>query len=281
MDNKETFNTVVSLVARQPWVGSKIPEMTHMLYEECKCSRSREMLVNIISGFFYLSLTEYHSKLSDLALEVMAQEHYEDDALIVAMAADSNPDSSHELLYNLKYIFTKAGWNSFTGVSSFGSAYKKYKTTGRKRLVVVDDFVGSGKTVISRCRELNKVFENAEVEGFSVSVKVLVSTRRGLENIRAEGIDVTAQHEISKAIDDSFPDTVAAEYRNLMIELEANLSKAYNDIEMPSMGYNDAQAAYCRENSNTPNSVFPVFWWPFNNDSNKRSTMLHRAMEDA
>ncbi|UUT24092.1 hypothetical protein [Pseudomonas sp. T8] len=281
MENKEFFNAVITLIARQPWVGSKVAELSHMLYEECKCARSREMLIQIISNFFYLSSSDYSEKLTALAREVMSVENYAENTQIVAMAADSGTDSSQEIVYNLKYIFTKEGWNGFLGVSSFGAAYKTYKRSGRNKIVVVDDFVGSGQTVISRYNELMRVFTQNNVENFSITFKVLVSTQHGLKAARDAGIEITAQHEIKKAIDDCYPEELAREYRSLMTALEAGLSQEHGKIKLPSLGYNGAQAAYCREQANTPNSVFPVFWWPINSELKKRSTVLHRAMEDA
>ena len=224
---------------------------------------------------------EYSEKLGLLAEEIMGEDGYGDEAQIVAMAADSGPDSSQEIMYNLKYIFTQKGWLSFSGVSAFGAAYKNYKKTGRKRLYIVDDFVGSGQTVISRYEELCRVFTNGEVDGFSIFFKVLVSTEHGLNAVRDAGITISAQTVIKKAIDGYFSDEIATEYRSLMSDLELGLSQKYEGIAMPSLGYNGAQAAYCREAANTPNSVLPVFWWPFNNKEEIRPTMLHRAMRDA
>ena len=252
-----------------------------MLYEECKCTSSREMLLKIIDNFSYMTRQEYSEKLGLLAEEIMGEDGYGDEAQIVAMAADSGPDSSQEIMYNLKYIFTQKGWLSFSGVSAFGAAYKNYKKTGRKRLYIVDDFVGSGQTVISRYEELCRVFTNGEVDGFSIFFKVLVSTEHGLNAVRDAGITISAQTVIKKAIDGYFSDEIATEYRSLMSDLELGLSQKYEGIAMPSLGYNGAQAAYCREAANTPNSVLPVFWWPFNNKEEIRPTMLHRAMRDA
>lgn len=158
MENKEIFNTVVTLIARQPWVADKVSALSHMLYDECKCIRSREMLIKIISEFLYLSKEEYSLKLENIVKEVMGEEGVAETAQIVAMAADASSDSSHEILYRLKFIFVKEGWLNFPGVASFGSAFKRCKKTGRKNIIVVDDFVGSGQTVVSRYSELVRVF---------------------------------------------------------------------------------------------------------------------------
>lgn len=281
MDRKDIFNTVINLVTRQPWISEKTDELAHMLYEECPSADAREMLIKIIDNFYYLSSQDYMEKLEALAKEIMSEDGYEENAQVVAMAADSGSDSSQELLYNLKFLFSKMGWNSASLVNTFGGAYKNYKKTGRRSIYVVDDFVGSGQTVIGRHRQLVSTFQEASVEGFSVSFKVLTSTSHGLEAVRDEGINISAQVVIKKAIDGCFPVEIAEQYRALMVLLESGLSQDHEGIELPSLGYNGAQAAYCRQSANTPNSVFPVFWWPFYNGNSPRKTMLHRAMRDA
>ena len=252
-----------------------------MLFDECQCERSREMLINIVSGFFYLSGEQYNRALDSPAQEVVAQEDYKLKSQVVAMAVDSGADSSHEVLYNLKFVFSSLGWLDFKGVSSSTAAYKTYVRTGRNNIVVVDDFVGSGKTVINRHKLITSQFKDNKVTDYTISFKVLVSTQAGLQAVRDEGIAITAQHEIKKAIDDVYPEQVAAEYRALMLALEDGLSKEYGGREMPSLGYNGAQAAFCRERANTPNSVFPIFWWPFKTNLDARMTILLRAMGDA
>ncbi|KII31758.1 hypothetical protein [Pseudomonas fluorescens] len=281
MDSREKFNTVFTLLARQPWLGAKHQELVHMLFDECQCERSREMLINIVSGFFYLSGDQYNRALDSLAQEVVAQEDYKLKSQVVAMAVDSGADSSHEVLYNLKFVFSALGWLDFKGVSLSTAAYKTYTRTGRNNIVVVDDFVGSGKTVINRHKLITSQFKDNKVTDYTISFKVLVSTQAGLQAVRDEGIAITAQHEIKKAIDDVYPEQVAAEYRALMLALEDGLSKEYGGREMPSLGYNGAQAAFCRERANTPNSVFPIFWWPFKTNLDARMTILLRAMGDA
>lgn len=281
MDSREKFNTVFTLLARQPWLGAKHQELVHMLFDECQCERSREMLINIVSGFFYLSGDQYNRALDSLAQEVVTQEDYKLKSQVVAMAVDSGADSSHEVLYNLKFVFSALGWLDFKGVSLSAAAYKTYTRTGRNNIVVVDDFVGSGKTVINRHKLITSQFKDNKVTDYTISFKVLVSTQAGLQAVRDEGIAITAQHEIKKAIDDVYPEQVAAEYRALMLALEDGLSKEYGGREMPSLGYNGAQAAFCRERANTPNSVFPIFWWPFKTNLDARMTILLRAMGDA
>ncbi len=281
MDSREKFNTVFTLLARQPWLGTKHEELAHMLFDECQCDRSRDMIINIVSGFFYLSGDQYNDTLESLAREIVAEEDYQLKTQVVAMAVDSGTDSSQEVLYNLKFVFAKLGWLDFKGINLSTAAYRTYAKTNRNNIVVVDDFVGSGQTVQNRHKLIAAQFKDNNVADYKISFKVLVATREGLQAVRKAGIDITAQHEINKAIDDCYPVEVAEEYRALMLALEDGLSKEYGGRAMPSLGFNGAQAAFCRERANTPNSVFPIFWWPFRASLDPRLTILHRAMGDA
>lgn len=279
---KEMFNIVLGLVKKQPWLESKLHELEHILYMDCKNERSLALILEVLDRFFYVNHTKYHSLISDLAYEIATLPNINDDnTQIVAMAADSNADSSQEVIYNLKPIMEELGWRNHIVVNRFSLAFKSFKTHGHKNIILVDDFIGTGKTVLGRIKEIKAQFSTTNITDYKIRVMVLVSTQSGLDNLVANGVEVTSITTIKKGIDDYYDETTAEINRQLMLEVESSLSKEYNGRLMPSLGYGNAQAAYCRENANTPNSVFPVFWWPIAADGSERKKLLVRAMGDA
>lgn len=280
--DKKIFNLVLNLLKVQPWLSEKINELNAILYDECDSDHSRLMIFEILDRFVYIDRGRHSQLVKDLALEIATEPGLiSSKTQIVAMSADSNADSSQEILYNLKLRMAEFGWSDHLLVDRFNHALKKCKSSGHNAIVVVDDFVGSGRTVLGRVKTIHSDFAKAGISDYSVKVKVLVSTSLGLKNIADAGVDFSAQLVINRAIDDYYPVEQAKLYRSLMLAIEAGCLPDYKGRALPSLGYGGAQAAYCKQDSNTPNSVFPIFWWPYRNDGTERARLLIRAMGDA
>ncbi|WP_271103993.1 hypothetical protein [Pseudomonas tohonis] len=280
--NRESFNLVLNLLKRQPWLSAKSNELDAILYGECDDDNSRLMVCEILDRFVYIDRAKHSQLVNDLALEIATEPGLvSSKTQIVAMSADSNADSSQEILYNLKSRMEEYGWYDHLLVNRFNHSLKKFKSSGHSAIVVVDDFVGSGQTVLGRVKTIKSLFSDAGISDFLVKVKVLVSTSQGMKNILAADVDFSAQLIINKAIDDCYPADQAHLYRELMLAIESGCLPNYRGRALPSLGYGGAQAAYCKQDSNTPNSVFPIFWWPFRVDGSERARLLIRAMGDA
>ncbi len=284
--NKESFIMISKLVLKQPWLIPKLDKLHDILYSDCSEELSRNLIYELLDRFLYVDTAMHHAHMTDLALEIVSEPGIEDvNTQIVAMCADWNSDSSLEIIYNLKPLMEAHGWRQCSIVNRFTHALKNYRETKHNNIVLVDDFIGSGQTVLGRIKTIRSQFDDSKVTDYTIRVKVLASTRAGLDNLTNSGVQVTAQKIINKGIDDYYDPIAAAEHRARMLAIESLLSKGYlsreGEREMPSLGYNGAQATYCRENANTPNSVFPVFWWPFKVDGSERSVVLVRAMGDA
>ncbi len=279
---KEQFNFVLNIVRAQPWLGDKIDELEHVLFSECQCDASRQLISEIIDKFLYVNRENNYLLIESLASEIINEySDRESTTLITAMGTGSATDSSQLIAYTLKPIMEKKKWRRHAIINDFGAVYKQYKRTGHNHIVLIDEFVGSGQTVLGRVGSIHTQLKNAGVLDYSISVKVLVSTELGYGVVTSAGIEMSAQKLIKKGIDDYYSLEDAAQYRDLMRAIEGNLSTEYEGREMPSLGYNDAQAAYYREDGNTPNSVFPVFWWAFDCNGKERNVLMIRAMGDA
>ncbi|WP_421157441.1 phosphoribosyltransferase-like protein [Aeromonas dhakensis] len=281
--NRETFVQVLGLTQKQPWLEAKVDILSFLLADECNSDEKRALLIELLDRFIYLSSAEFQKKLEELAESICTDPSLNDDSTqIVAMAADSSADSSQYILYGLKPILERNNWRKYSHVNTFGKAFATYKSKrSHNNIVLIDEFVGTGQTVINRVAEINRQFHNAKISDFSIRVKVITATELGIENVRSAGINIEFLISIKKGISDFNPEDQTILKKSLMVEIESLLLEKYGDSDLPSLGYGESESLYSRDDGNTPNNVFPVFWWPFYKDTTSRQVLLTRAMGDA
>lgn len=284
MLTRESFYTILRLTKKQPWLEGKNDILFNLLANECDSEDKRSLLIELLDRFLYLSSDEFQKKLEELAESIVTDPELTDASTqVVAMAADSSSDSSQLILYGIKSILERCGWCNYKSINIFSKAYASYNKSGgtHYNIVLIDEFVGSGSTVINRVSEIERQFKNVIAPNLSIRVKVIVATEHGLSNIIKAGINIESLMVIKKGISDFNTTPIANRKRALMIDLENLLSKTFNDRNLPSLGYGESESLYSRDNGNTPNNVFPIFWWPYYQNNNKRQVLLTRAMGDA
>jgi hypothetical protein len=281
--SKDNFHILLGLTKKQPWLEDRYIGLNKLIFDDCSSQDQKELILDLLNRFEYVSRDKFIKALSEMAEDIVNDPDLNDETTqIVAMAADSTADSSQYVLYGLKPILRKYGWIKYKHVNRFGQAYNTYKNSKQhKNIVLVDEFVGSGKTVLNRIKEINSVFIKAKVSDYSVKIKTLVSTEIGAKAITACGLVFTSQIILQKGISDYYTNFEVKDKIELMLSLEFLLKKKYLGRSLPSLGFGSTESLYCRQDGNTPNNVFPIFWWPVYRNGDIRPTVLTRAMGDA
>jgi len=280
---RDNFRLIFGLSQTQPWIKSKIDKLESLLFDDCNTTEQRNLIIELINSFVYLSNSKFIECLKTLSETIVTEPGINDfDTQVVAMAADSGSDSSQYILYALKPYFEELGWREYKQVNKYSLSYRTYnRSNDHKNIVLIDEFIGSGQTVINRVKDIESSFISKKVTDFTIRARVILATEEGIDNARKNGIDVESQIILKKGITDHFPTHEIGDKLDLMKQLEGRLSSEYKGRKMPSLGYGGTESLYARDEGNTPNSVFPIFWWPFYNDETSRLTLLTRAMSDA
>jgi len=105
---------------------------------------------------------------------------------VVAMAWDDKPDSSQMLVQMLKSRFDRS--DPIEIFNSVPSLAKKDRIDNFKHFVLVDDFAGTGSTVVTRHNYLTKHATNRkiEIEGHAC---LLFGMKSALTHLQSESID--------------------------------------------------------------------------------------------
>ncbi|OCH21578.1 phosphoribosyltransferase-like protein [Aliivibrio logei] len=282
--NEKTFKILFTLCKSQPWLSERYDELVKLLFTDCETEDERTLILELLERFEHVSAERYSELTNELVETIVTEPDLSSASTqIVAMTGDSNSDSAQFVLYGLKPLLEKHNWREHLAITNFQKAYSSYKKHGHahKNIILIDEFVGSGQTVIGRVRTLKKTFDDAGFTDVTIRVRTLVSSTVGAELIKESGIDFSSQIILDKGISDFYSDDTLQNKLTLMNRLESILSVTYNDRPLPNFGYGQTECLYARDNGNTPNSVFPIFWWPFLLTEIRRDTILIRAMGDA
>lgn len=272
---KEDLSKIFSLYSRQPWLLEREENFIELLLL-CETTESKKLILELLSEFHFLEGKTLSNYLNHIADFIVSDSSFsEETTQIAAITYDDEADSSQKILDYIKMPLYKQGWSNFKTVNRFGAAIKNFND-GKTQIVFVDEFVGSGSTIINRIKQLR----NDIKKEFELKFCFIAGMDFGIKNIEAEGYEVYCPLRLFKGISERFIDGELESKIELMNSLEEKLAEQINSFQLTrySFGYNTAEALYSLEGSggNTPNSVFPIFWWPRTKDGKKRNTLLTR-----
>ena len=274
---KEDYNNIMSLFIRQNWL---IPRQNQLLdlIDFCEDKESKNLVFSLLQRFNYLTPDTLQVLLNEISDHIINESTFlEESCQLLSMTYDDSADSGQKILDYLKLPLYQKGWRSVETVNKLGKSIKYYNK-GKKQIVVIDEFIGSGKTIRNRIHYLN---QNIPGE-FEILFCFIAGTRETIEKLQEEGIKVFCPLQLDKGISDYYKDIELNHAEDLMLNLELKLAQHINEKELYnySFGYGkgDPEALYTMEgcNGNTPNSVFPIFWWLKDQNNKERNTLLTR-----
>lgn len=169
------------------------------------------------------------------------------------------------LTVDFKYTYSAVCFEDIHGL------YNK----GYRHFIVVDDFIGSGKTVEVRYNHFLKL----HLTGASISFYFLTGMAKGISYCKNRSIPVHCCKIMHKGISGHYPKEELLKRIWSMRYLESQLGSESGTTKLKdhSWGYGHAEALYCRQFGNIPNSVFPIFWWNRILDGTERPSVFTRV----
>ena len=273
---KKDFNRVYSLYPKQPWLCEKEPCIIELL-ELSENGEHKDLIIDLLGEFRYLDQKILNSYLNFLSEHITDDSGFQENKTIIAsITADNSADSSQKVLDYIKVPLFKMGWSSVMTVNKFNDI-PKYILKGKTQIILIDEFIGSGKTILHRLRS-TRGWPKRE---FEIKFCFLAGMEYAIKKIEDEGYEVYCPLQLKKGISERYGDSERVRTVEKMKELENKLAQQINthNLNTYSLGYNNTQALYSLESclGNTPNSVFPIFWWPKYYNDKPRETLLTRV----
>lgn len=269
---KEDYTKFMQLYSRQSWLSKKESSL-EALISTCDTKEQKKLIFSLLDRFHYLNGETTNFFLEQMADYIVNCEFEMERIQLVACTYNDEADSGQKILDMIKIPLYQKGWKKFKTVNVIGKAVKT-SSEGKNQIIIVDEFLGTGRTLRTRIEWLKKNVR----QPVEIKCCFLAGMKNAVEKLKADSIDIFCPLQLEKGISEYFEGDKLNFAINDMIGLESKLAKIINEkkLEDYSLGYGKAEALYSLENGNTPNSVFPIFWWLKDKNGNERETILTR-----
>lgn len=228
---------------------------------------------NILDG------SKCYDMLCDMAEAIKKNETEGVHTALCVMRTKNDPDAdgSQAIVNDLKIALKLTGDFKYNYSAVCFEDIERLYRKGYRHFIVVDDFIGSGKTVDARYQ----YFLNRNLADATIGFYFLAGMTMGLNYCRNRNIPVHCCMIMNKGITDHCHNKILPQRTLSMNYFESLLGKESGTakLEENSWGYGHAEALWCRQFGNIPNSVFPIFWWNKNFDGSNRQTVFTRVQD--
>jgi hypothetical protein len=269
--SRSGLSKTLKLHEKQPWLTKKSIEIEE-LRKICRTNTDLELVFDLLLRFKYLCGDEKQKCLKKIVNKIVSGWKLSPrDTVIVSKGFENYPDSSATVSYLVQPTFGK--FQSWTRKNFTLYTRDALRNSTFKNIVLVDDFSGSGTSVLRFLRWVDKVLSDENLPPKKIYVcffSAMKKTRKAIGPLL--GDRVYAAHWLKRGISD-YDAKKAGRRRDAMRELEKSLSGLNPKF---SLGFEASEALYACENFNIPNNNFPIFWYDRGQYNRRRTPLFGR-----
>ncbi len=276
--DEETFEKIFDVVVNQKWLRNKNKELRYLV-SQCDNNESLDLVFELLGRFTYLDPTEADRCITQITEKIFSDRRITpDNTIFCALHNDHLSDSAPVILQQIRnQIVEEDGWSEGHFFNNIGSMINNYQN--QENIILVDEFIGTGyqaKKLIKRFYEKNlKSDEN----------RIILYVIARMENSIGELSNITDEYystiTMKRGISD-YNSTEDARFKILtMKDLEARLMPEHNNQTWKSLGVGASETLYGSKIGTAPANLFPIFWWKWDIENNRRKNLLNRGASNA
>ncbi|ABZ75090.1 hypothetical protein Shal_0515 [Shewanella halifaxensis HAW-EB4] len=275
------FYEVGDLQAQISWLNDpRYEKGLHGLLEEYKSPEERQALMILFERFIHHEQRDRLDAVDYLVEVIQTKGFTHEDTLLVATSDGKESDGSTAGLYNFKEALSQIDqhWKEKNLVPSLAESFDKFKNHNIKNVVIFDDFIGSGKTIVKKVNEFRQEMRNRDILHVKIYVFSYVGMKFGVKHATQKlSIEIFCPLQLQKGISD-YKNSNPEILKSTVLGMENKLGKNWKKLQLQDfkLGYKESESLYQLFRSNCSNNVFPIFWWPKNVSKKHRVTIFNR-----
>ncbi|ELB2163530.1 hypothetical protein QNZ92_000082 [Vibrio parahaemolyticus] len=281
--NSDDFYLIDKYKEEVEWLQSECYDagLTTLL-NEFEDESERALILTLLKRVEHYQISD---RINDIARLVTKIEELKLDpkkTLIIATARESESDGSKAWQYFFKfYLAQHRTWSEQSLVASLESSYQKLTNKVYENVVIFDDFIGSGGTMVKKVNEFSKNLVQRKVSLPKIHIFALAGMEFGVRYIEQKlNNEVVCPVLVKKGISEQqISPKQKAEEKALMLQMEKTLEEIYSWEKFTgtcSLGFNKSEALYQVQYTNCANNVFPIFWLAPKGKDKFRNTLFYR-----
>lgn len=278
--SKEDFYNLINFVEEVSWLDDREYQVGVMaLWNDLSSSEEKNLIYTLLKRLEHVNdkkLNDFGYNITDKICEWNISPR---NVALIATSDGNEIDGSTAGLQFLKSNLADLDdWSERLLFSNFNAALNFIKS-GVTELLIFDDFIGSGKTMVKKLEEFNSILAENEIKNVRFRVLSFAAMRQGIDYIQKNSsVEVFSSLVLNKGITDFESGEDVFENKKLMIKLESMLSNKWQRLNLSnfSLGYKKCESLYKVYGNNCSNNVFPIFWWPFYRGGRKRTPLFRR-----
>ncbi len=232
----------------------------------------KKLILYLIHKFLYVDSKKADEYCSLIAHQITEEWGLQSTNTTITAACDNaNPDGSQLMVQKLKSRFPFQ-WKEFDFSNSLPDALHN-KLNSYDNLVVCDDFVGTGSTIVRKIEYALRVISERHLKNVHIFV---VSFAAMQFSKNAVAYPFYSCEWLLKGISETLTGNDLIIATKIMEEMERILNPKIGRQYLPKFGYKRSESLYNYENDNIPNNVFPIFWWKKYRNNSFRIPMFRR-----
>lgn len=269
MTEDDKLNNMFSLLSNVQWTtAERYRNGVIGLMNECDTTEKFRVVEYVLKKLAYMRSSDLQTGAAQAAKVICQSWNLQpDNTLVVGLAEPNKTCGSSAYIRTIENELDRT-WNSKIH-TVFKSAFRhKGMNTN---LVLVDDFIGTGKKLIDRITDLRNNPKTKDYVIYIVSFGGMIEGIERLEKSYCHAIQV--HHKQSKCISVGLPADISEEYSNRMKEMEVRI---FANPGKYNFGYMQSEAAFYLESFNIPNNNFPILWSETYADNSSRASLFTR-----
>lgn len=274
--SKLEYDWIFSLQKRQKTMLKGKEESLLELYRICDQDFQRNLLRDLLIEFHCFDDDIYNLALIEMSRYIINLGFPKEETAIVALCHDSNADSSQALLQDIKVPLARLSGTTYKTINRFDKI-QKYYNQGYRYFIGIDEFTGSGDTIVNRYDDFIRQKFNDAVINFCIMAG-MVHARKRIEN---NNIPINIVYLMKRGISDHYKNGDLENNIQGIHNLEDKLAAKIGITSLSDyhLGYKQSESLFTRLNRNVPNNVFPIFWWKAYSSNNNRLTLFDRIQD--